>query len=392
MTQRNLNIFEGIWRSLTTHVANSFYCSFENALVQIEPQLNGIEDFINLNQTEDLLYFTHSDHLGSSSFITDLSGEAVQHLQYLPFGESFVSQTSTSWQTRYSFSGKEKDEETGYSYFGARYYDSDLSIWLSVDPLADKYPSMSVYMYTAGNPINLLDPDGNYLFGLFGSTKEQREAAKSFQSKHGGEIVNIHKKSICVSYQQAIGYTKFGSLINEPVMMIREQYFTKNGSLIPQEGTVRSYEPNTREKWRNNINSDEQNVAIKTIGNIAFSTADGVSVFLTSFAVVQDITGLDRAVKIDGSPVENNKELLEKGIDGLTTLGTFALSGTKSLLKGADSYSVYANNKNWTKNLSKDSKEFLRNAVNNSANQNIKSNKFMNRSTSATSVINEIIE
>ncbi len=46
------------------------------------------------------------------------------------------------------------------NYFGARYYDSDLSIWLSVDPLAGKYPSMSAYMYCAENPVMLVDPDG----------------------------------------------------------------------------------------------------------------------------------------------------------------------------------------------------------------------------------------
>jgi RHS repeat-associated protein len=48
----------------------------------------------------------------------------------------------------------------GYAYFGARYYDSELSVWLSVDPLSDKYPSMSPFMYTADNPIMLVDPDG----------------------------------------------------------------------------------------------------------------------------------------------------------------------------------------------------------------------------------------
>jgi len=152
--------------NLTTHVANSLSCSFDNVLVQIESQLNGIEDFMNLNQTEDLLYFTHSDHLGSSSFITDLSGEAVQHLQYLPFGESLVSQTSSSWQTRYTFSGKEKDAETGYSYFGARYYDSDLSVWLSVDPMAHALPSWSPYVAFGDNPINNIDPDGRYFIGV----------------------------------------------------------------------------------------------------------------------------------------------------------------------------------------------------------------------------------
>ena len=96
----------------------------------------------------------------SSAWITDVNGSAVQHLQYLPFGEDFVSQSSTAFDARYKFSGKEKDSETGYSYFGARYYSSDLSVWLSVDPLADKYPSMSPFMYTAGNPVMLVDPDG----------------------------------------------------------------------------------------------------------------------------------------------------------------------------------------------------------------------------------------
>jgi RHS repeat-associated protein len=327
------------------------------------------------------------------SFITDLSGEAVQHLQYLPFGESFVTQTSSSWQTRHTYSGKEKDEETGYSYFGTRYYSSEESIWLSVDPLSDKYPSMSAYMYVGGSPINIIDPDGNYLFGLFGSTKEQREAAKSFQSKHGGEIVNFHKKSICVSYQQAIGYIKLGSLINEPVMMIKEQYFNKDGTRVPQGEYVSAYKPNTIEEIRNEINSENQNVIFKTVGNMAFSTADGISVYLTSLAIVQDITGLSRAVNIDGTSVQNNKELLEKGLDGFTSLGMGAISGgTKSLLKGADSYSVYANNKNWTKDLSRNIKESFRDAVNKSANQNIESKKFMNRGSKSGSILNEIHE
>ena len=61
----------------------------------------------------------------------------------------------------YTFSAKEKDTETGYSYFGARYYSSDLSIWLSVDPMAAKYPSLSPYVYCANNPVKLVDPNGD---------------------------------------------------------------------------------------------------------------------------------------------------------------------------------------------------------------------------------------
>ena len=60
------------------------------------------------------------------------------------------------------FTGKERDSETGFSYFGARYYDSDiLTGWLSVDPLADKYPGLSPYNYCALNPIRVIDPNGD---------------------------------------------------------------------------------------------------------------------------------------------------------------------------------------------------------------------------------------
>ena len=107
--------------------------------------------------------FYHSDHLGSASWITNGSGTPVQHLQYMPYGEPFVNErtSSSSYEERYTFTGKERDSETGFSYFGARYYDSDiLTGWLSVDPLADKYPSLSPYNYCAWNPVRLVDPDG----------------------------------------------------------------------------------------------------------------------------------------------------------------------------------------------------------------------------------------
>jgi len=61
----------------------------------------------------------------------------------------------------YTFSAKERDSETGLSYFGSRYYSSDLGIWLSVDPMSDKYPSLSPYTYCANNPVRLVDPDGD---------------------------------------------------------------------------------------------------------------------------------------------------------------------------------------------------------------------------------------
>ena len=77
----------------------------------------------------------------------------------LPY-TSTISGTSIYYWCR-SFTGKERDEETGYGYFGARYMDHELmTMWLSVDPMADKYPGISPYAYCAWNPVKLVDPDG----------------------------------------------------------------------------------------------------------------------------------------------------------------------------------------------------------------------------------------
>lgn len=74
--------------------------------------------------------------------------------------KSVVNQYFNNAFAPFTFSAKEKDVETGFSYFGSRYYNSDLSIWLSVDPMASKYPSLSPYVYCANNPIKLVDPNG----------------------------------------------------------------------------------------------------------------------------------------------------------------------------------------------------------------------------------------
>ena len=104
--------------------------------------------------------YYHSDHLGSASFVTNAEGGVMQHLQYLPYGELFVSQRNSEFDSRYKFTAKELDNETSYTYFGARYYDSDLSGWLSVDPLSDKRRWVSPYAYCQWNPLVLVDPSG----------------------------------------------------------------------------------------------------------------------------------------------------------------------------------------------------------------------------------------
>ena len=106
------------------------------------------------------IYFYHLDHLGSSNWITNSQGQAIQYIHYMPYGELWENQQASTYDERFKFSGKERDTETGYDYFGARYYLSLLGIWMSPDPLLDEYPEISSYAYCRWNPLRYVDPNG----------------------------------------------------------------------------------------------------------------------------------------------------------------------------------------------------------------------------------------
>ena len=112
---------------------------------------------------EKMQFFYHPDHLGSSNYITNLDGEVSQHIEYVPFGEVFIEERNNTWNTPYLFNAKEFDEETGMYYYGARYYEPRLSLWMSVDRFTEKYPQLSAYCYCAENPIKFEDFRGDSL-------------------------------------------------------------------------------------------------------------------------------------------------------------------------------------------------------------------------------------
>ena len=82
----------------------------------------------------------HGDHLGSASWITEHHGVPVQYIHYAPYGEFLAYQRPCNYDERFKFTGKERDYESGYDFFGARYFSSVFGHWLSVDPLTEKYP------------------------------------------------------------------------------------------------------------------------------------------------------------------------------------------------------------------------------------------------------------
>lgn len=108
------------------------------------------------------LYWYHPDYLGHVELVTDRSGFAYQYFYYAPFGDVLIEQNVVygTFDSRWTFNGKEIDKETGLGYYGARYYDVDWSVWMSVDPLSHLSPSQTPYHFVNNNPIRLIDPDG----------------------------------------------------------------------------------------------------------------------------------------------------------------------------------------------------------------------------------------
>jgi RHS repeat-associated protein len=110
-------------------------------------------------------YYYHTDHLESSTVITDQNGNKVEELIYYPFGEILTDSSPTS--VRYKFAGHEFDSETELIYMGARYYDPKLARFISADTIVPFpfYPqSLNRFSYTLNNPIVLRELDGHCSF------------------------------------------------------------------------------------------------------------------------------------------------------------------------------------------------------------------------------------
>lgn len=96
----------------------------------------------------------------STFYITYNKANITQFDAYLPYGELLVDEHSSSEDIPYKFNGKELDQETGLYYYGARYMPPVTSLWYGVDPMTEKYPNISAYLYCHANPVKFIDPTG----------------------------------------------------------------------------------------------------------------------------------------------------------------------------------------------------------------------------------------
>jgi RHS repeat-associated protein len=170
--------------TLETWYVNPFYV-VKNSLTESKHIMLGEEKIVTAVATitnradpttagANTLFYYHSDHVQSTSYMTGGDGSILQHDEYFPSGEVWFQEQKNNDARNtqpYLFNAKELDE-TGLYSFGARYYNPKLSVWTSTDPILKEYMqgrpnsgvfrprNLGTYTYASNNPIGLRDPDG----------------------------------------------------------------------------------------------------------------------------------------------------------------------------------------------------------------------------------------
>ena len=275
--------------------------SLEAAQAGAVAQANALDgNFQEGDAYENLQFYYHADHLGSTSYITNLDGEVVQHVEYVPFGEVFIEERNNTWNTPYLFNAKEFDEETGLYYYGARYYDPRLSVWMSVDPRSEETPSWSPYRAFFNNPITFTDPNGEW------------------EENSDGNLV-ANKEDDAKSLAEYLNTSYYIS-----VKMLSEQGFVdKNGTINIVEGSIFQVERTLQESKRPDLGflgNSIRNYAGSNFSKNMFENywTGGGDVELTG----KRFAGILLDIKTGKIPMTKSGAVILKNSDGSLSKGT----------------------------------------------------------------------
>ncbi len=123
-----------------------------------------VEDGDPVGTPEDLVRVQYTNHLGTAHVECDEDGAVISYEEMHPYGTSAYRSADSTVEVsarRYRYTGKERDEETGLDYFGARYYAPWLGRWTTADPLGLQ-AGLNLYLYGRASPVVFMDPNGMY--------------------------------------------------------------------------------------------------------------------------------------------------------------------------------------------------------------------------------------
>ena len=221
----------------------------------------------NLQPSADGIFYYHTNHLGSTVYITDGNAIVHQGFLYAPFGETtneYNSSFGNGVIPKYSFNAKELDEETGMYYYEARYMAPPT--FISRDPLFKKYPTFSPYTYCANNPVMYVDPTGEEMNPVYdmdgnfiGTTKEGFTGQIVIFSGRC-DFTNLTETEFYAKYDEALPYGVVSTVLSAEaksniftdVVSHFEglQVFDETFSMNSIDGSVIYCDPTMQSNWK----------------------------------------------------------------------------------------------------------------------------------------------
>ena len=180
-----------------------------------------------------------TDHLGSVRAVTDTLGNVLATFDYTPYGELLAATDNTATGTDHLFTGKEQQSKLGVSELydsQARFMGTD-GRFTSMDPLAEKYYHLSPYAYCAGDPVNLVDPDGRKIIindGTKDYTWKKIDNQWGFYDNdnkiYSGDLeyINEYSNALMVLLDTNTGHDLVTTLVNDEDFVVRLTYKDKN--------------------------------------------------------------------------------------------------------------------------------------------------------------------
>jgi RHS repeat-associated protein len=176
--------------------------------------------------TPRILFWYHPDYLGNVDLVTEIDGYAHEFFMYNPWGEEMHQWNANTYAftSPYRFNAKELDPETGLAYYGARYYQNKLGVWLSVDPLAGQGPNWPPDRFAVDNPLKYSDFNG-----LFETQSDAKEWAKDNNIRLGLFSNYKLKQSSdglweINNYRKGLSYFRDQSYHKDPVLTMEDSF------------------------------------------------------------------------------------------------------------------------------------------------------------------------
>jgi len=242
----------------------------------------------------------------------------TEHNQSKYYIDPYPTQNMDSYNNPYKFNGKEMDRETGMYYYGARYYDPRISIFISVDPLAEQ--TMEPYLYTGNNPIMFTDPTG--------------------MSKEGGEDWVYNKKDKTYHWDSKVNkpsditngnYEYVGKSTDDVSEHYKDNNPFKSYLFSPTIGEDLNAPWNGEISTRNTSVLDEWKSSDNIVSKITYSAVNDTYVATQALNPFQD---RERITDITGAGV-NQAEIVDSGVSTITSFAPIGrmTKSAKPLLK-----------------------------------------------------------